>query len=72
MLAFDDDQMEIIMSYARPLAPRDRSEFLQDVASELRRYETLGPGLVTRVCASAQRKFFAAPSMRNGIGGKWR
>jgi hypothetical protein len=38
--------------------------FLRDVAAELERYEVLGPGVVSRLCASAQRKFFAAPTMR--------
>jgi hypothetical protein len=73
MLALDDAELKIVMDCARPLAPKDRSEFLEAVAVELGKYEQLGPGIVSRVTAATQRKYFAAPSFHgNGGGGKYR
>lgn len=70
MISLSDDELQTLMTAARPLAPADRAEFLQTVAAELSRFEIIGPGTVGRVCASAQRRFFAAPSLR-GASGKW-
>ncbi len=51
MISLSDDELQIVMDCARPLAPRDRAEFLRDVAAELARYELLGPGIVGQVVA---------------------
>jgi hypothetical protein len=72
MLALDDAELEIIMTTAAPIPRGERDQFLRDVAAELAKYEVVGPGIVARVCAGAQRRYFAAPSMHNGGGGKWR
>ena len=43
------------------MAPRDRDQFLRDDAAELAKHELLGPGLVARVVAKAQRRYFDPP-----------
>jgi hypothetical protein len=57
-LVLTDDEMAIIRDRATPLAPRDRGEFLREVATELENHEMLGPGLVARVCARLQRQYY--------------
>jgi hypothetical protein len=37
-LALSDDELRIVMEAPRPIHPRDRGEFLRDVASELAKY----------------------------------
>jgi hypothetical protein len=66
MLSLSDDELAALMDCARPLAPRDRAEFLREVAAELRKFELLGPGLVARVCAKLQRQYLNAPSFHGG------
>jgi hypothetical protein len=67
-----DCQIEVIMTAAAPLAPADRSPFLEAVAAGLRDRE-IGDGLVHRVIAEAQRKFFAPPVPERAVGtSKWR
>jgi hypothetical protein len=69
VLSLNDDELQIVLAYARPLQPSQRSEFLRTVASELRRFEIVDVGLIGRVCAQAQKKYFSAPSL-NGVG-RW-
>ena len=64
-LVLTDDEMAIIRDRATPLSPRDRGEFLREVATELENHEMLGPGLVSRVCARLQRQYI---SQRTTIG----
>lgn len=54
---FTSEELKIISDRATPLAPRDRGEFLREVAIELENHEHLGPGLVSRICARLQRRF---------------
>jgi hypothetical protein len=56
-----DDELQAVMSAARPLDPWRRDAFLQEVASSLSRCGELGPGLVHRVIAQVQRQFWDAP-----------
>jgi hypothetical protein len=58
-LALTDDEMEIIRDCATPLSPRDRGEFLREVADELQKCEQFGPGLVSRICARLQRSYLS-------------
>jgi hypothetical protein len=69
-LSLSDDELAIVMQAAAPLLPRDRDEFLRDVAVELSRYVELGPGIVGRVVAKL-RQHLNPPSHRNGVS-KWR
>jgi hypothetical protein len=55
-----DDELDAVMSAARPLAVERRDAFLQQVAAELRGRE-IGPGLVHRVVAQVQREHFDPP-----------
>jgi hypothetical protein len=50
MLSLSDDEMRIILDSAQPLAPQDRTPFLEAVAAELAKYRELGPGVVSRTC----------------------
>ena len=47
--------VQSIMSAAAPIPPRDRDQFLRDVAVELSRCPELGPGLIGRVVNELQR-----------------
>jgi hypothetical protein len=66
MITLSDSELAAIVDAARPLQPRDRDQFLRDVAAELGRYELLGPGIVGRVVARTQRKYFVAPVLHVG------
>jgi hypothetical protein len=61
MLAFDDDELSVVMTFAQPLAPRDRDAFLRAVCFELSKHGERGPGLIHRVVCETQRQFFDAP-----------
>ena len=47
--------------------PRDRSEFLRDVAVKLSRYPELGPGIIGRVTAKLQRAHLDMPRRGNHV-----
>jgi hypothetical protein len=65
------DDERIVMEAARPIPPRDRDQFLRDVAAELAKYSELGPGIIGRVTAKLQRQHLAPRAFRNGVT-KWR
>jgi hypothetical protein len=50
------------MDAAAPIPARSRDSFLRDVASELAKFEVIGPGVVGRVCSklNPRRRTFAA------------
>jgi hypothetical protein len=60
-LALTDPQLEIVLAMARPLAPADRSRFLEAVAQALADVPELGDGAIARACCMAQRKYWRAP-----------
>jgi hypothetical protein len=70
MIALADAELAIIVDCARPLAPRDRHQFLIDVASELGKFELLGEGLVARTCARLQRQYLM-PRTGHNTGSKY-
>jgi hypothetical protein len=43
-LALSDDELAALMDCARPLAPRDRAEFLREAAAELAKHEPFRTG----------------------------
>jgi hypothetical protein len=70
MISLSDSELAAVMEAARPIPPRDRDQFLRDVAAELARYPELGPGIIGRVTAKIQRQHLNAPSIRS-VGSKW-
>jgi hypothetical protein len=58
-----DSELDAVMAAARPLPVARRDAFLQQVAAELRHCNELGPGVVHRVCAETQRRFFDPPDL---------
>lgn len=64
-ISLSDAEFEAIERYAQPLSPADRSHFLATVAMRLRAETTLGPGLITRICAEAQRAY-----LDRAVGGR--
>jgi hypothetical protein len=57
-----DDQLNAVMRAAEPLAPDTRGAFLQAAAAALAGQE-LGDGVVYRVIAQVQRKYYDPPIM---------
>jgi hypothetical protein len=64
-LSLSDSELDAVMAAARPLEARMRDAFLQRVASELGRCGAIGPGVVHRICATAQAEFFDPPDLPN-------
>jgi hypothetical protein len=71
MLSLSDEELDIVFNLARPLEPALRDSFLRAVASELARYEALGPGIVFRVGKQLQRDFFRPPQTHDGFNSKY-
>jgi hypothetical protein len=61
VIRLSDSELDAIMSAAAPLDRDLRDPFLQAVAAELARCETIGAGTVYRVAREQQRKFFRPP-----------
>lgn len=55
------EQQQIINTAARPLSSDERSKFMSNVMQRLNGFPVLGPGLVHRVVAQAQRETFSHP-----------
>jgi hypothetical protein len=68
MIKLTDSELDAVMTAAAPLDVRVRDAFLQQVANELARCDEVGPGVVHRVCADAQRQFFDAPDLSRAAG----
>ena len=71
MISLDDDQMQILMTAAAPIATKDRAAFLADVAAELAKYPEVGPGIVSRITSKLQRVYLNGPRDMRGVGSKW-
>jgi hypothetical protein len=63
-LALSDAQLSQILHCAAPLATRDRSAFLMDVAAALQSSDVVGDGLVGRLCRDLQRKYLRPADMQ--------
>jgi hypothetical protein len=61
-LALSDSQLDAVMRAASVLNIYDRDEFLRAVAHELAGRE-LGDGIVGRVCAELQKRFWRPPEL---------
>jgi hypothetical protein len=60
----NDELLEILKTYADPIAPRRRPYFFEEVDARLVG-RTAGPGLLARVCAEVQLRFLNAPPAIN-------
>ena len=60
-LALSDAQLTSSTGLAWPLAPLDRSPFLELVAQRLQEQTTVSDGTVHRIAVECQRRFFAPP-----------
>lgn len=60
-IALTEPQMMAILAAARPLQPRDRDGFLEDVAQTLQALPEIGDGALHRVIMAVQRKHFDPP-----------
>jgi hypothetical protein len=69
-LALTDAQLDAIHRAAWPLAPADRSPFLEAVMQALQQERVIGDGAVYRVAMQMQRKFWTPPVERHD--GKYR
>ena len=70
-LQLSDDQLSTVMNAARVLNVYDRDGFLRAVAHELSNRE-IGDGVVGRVCAEIQKKFWQPPAIDGKVnGGKY-
>jgi hypothetical protein len=71
-LALDDAELDTVMRAAGVLNVVDRDPFLHAVAFALQQQPELGPGIVARVCAEAQKRFWRPPALDARVnGGKY-
>jgi hypothetical protein len=68
MIKLNDEELDAVLAAARPIAVERRDAFLQQVASSLQRCGQIGPGVVHRICAAAQREFFDPPDFSRSVG----
>jgi hypothetical protein len=65
-ISLDDESLAIVTTLATPLPPWRRTQFLRDVASELRHHNgPIGPGLVARVAQGVQRRHLGGAAEAN-------
>jgi hypothetical protein len=64
-LALTDEQLRIVLDFAEPLNPQDRSAYLVRVAALLGDRE-LGDGVVHKMARVAQGEFKRLPAQING------
>jgi hypothetical protein len=69
--SLSDEELDIVFNLARPLERELRDAFLRAVATELERYEPIGPGIVFRVGKQLQRDFFRPPLTHDGFNSKY-
>ena len=68
-LRLTDDQLTAVLRAAEPLAVGDRGAFLQEVAAALNGQE-LGDGMVYRVVAQVQRRYYDPPILHEPRWGR--
>ena len=64
-LAFSDEQIDAILRAATPLAPGDRTAFLEEVAAKLNG-QPLGDGIVFRTIRETQLRYLDPPASPRG------
>ena len=58
-----DAELDAVMAAARPLPVERRDAFLQQVASALQGCREVGPGVVHRICAEVQSRYWIPPDL---------
>jgi hypothetical protein len=72
-IKLSDDELNVVLAAARPLAVEMRDPFLHAVARALSGRDVVGPGTVHQVCRELQRQFFDPPDLSRAAGtSKWR
>ena len=58
-LSLSVEEMDSVLTAARPIALGERDHFLRELAAELAQYapSEIGPGLIHRLAADLQRRF---------------
>jgi hypothetical protein len=69
-IRLSDSEFNAVMSAARPIPVERRDDFLQDVAALLSGCVEVGPGVVHRICAEAQKRHFDPPDLGRVPGAK--
>jgi hypothetical protein len=64
-IALSDDELQAVMDAARPLAPRDRDQFLRRIAAVITALPVRGPGVIHRAIRSTWREFYDVPDLRS-------
>jgi hypothetical protein len=62
-IRLSDSELSAVFDAARPLPVERRDAFLQQVAATLSACREVGPGIVHRVCADVQRRFWDPPDL---------
>ena len=62
-LHLSEDELAILLEYARPLYPEDRDQFLQAVLTNLQKQVEINLGVITGIARELQQKFFIAPDI---------
>ena len=63
-----EDQLDIILRAARPLAEADHAAFLEEVTEALAQCQEVGVGIVYRACREAQRRYWEPPRLDGRTG----
>jgi hypothetical protein len=64
-LSFTDEQLDALLRAATPLAPGDRTAFLEEVAAKLNG-QRIGDGVVFRVIREVQARYLDPPASPRG------
>jgi hypothetical protein len=68
-----DEQLDAVMTAARPISVESRNAFLQQVAASLQSCAVVGPGAVHRAIVEARRAHFSPPDLSRANGSsRWR
>ena len=60
------EQLDAILLAAKPLTPDRRQAFITQVADALQHVPVVGPGVLHRTIAAAQRQHFDPPNLVGG------
>jgi hypothetical protein len=63
-ISLTDSELEAVMNACRPLAPRERDQFLKAVAQAIAELPERGPGSIHRAIATVWKVCFDAPDLR--------
>jgi hypothetical protein len=61
LMSLSDAELEVVMFFARPMAPDERSRFLAELAERVAGAGEVGLGLVNRICRELQPRHLTPP-----------